>query len=1376
MWGPLLVAVFAATTPGPRVLWSAPGVVQVEVVADTSAILEAVQAGIPWSGTPVLVATSGPARLQWVSAEPPLRLAIPCSLAAEPAPVACIDGEGYFRTQHVTRVLVQPLQLSRSGWILHRRVIVTVSFPPSRAPVRDPLVERLLPRLVVNNVPIGGPPPSPPRDLTPPPSPSCKLVVDHPGLYVVAYEDLAQAGVHVFGPVSSLRLWYHGLEQAFAVQDDGDGRFGPGDAIVFFGQERFRDDPAGREVPYVSQYGREATYWLSWAGGPGLRWRTVDASVLPGDHLAPWYWEWVHAEQENLIFIGNHNEPYNNEIEWYWQHLPASTTLFQFAIPSDAVAPADTFVLRVGLQGGSTGVGHHSQFFVTGTMVAESWWGMTSGREALVFDSADSGLGLPVSLLRTPSTAVGIKELPDGPSGAAAYSYLNWIELRYPRRYVARQGFLACGGPRGSSGQRHRFAVSGIQDSNVRIVNVTRGEWLVGASCLGDSLVFSAQVNEGDVLVIQHEAVPSSVRSIVPFAPPNPPLDSPSRAADYVVVTHETLAPAAATLASTAESEGLRAEVVSVGDLYDWFSWGEVHPTAIRDFLVFAYETWEPPALSMAVLLGDATWDFLGVTSPTQPNLVPTWGNPGNDFYFARLTHTGGSYDWVPDIALGRLPARTLQEATRMVALAREGSVSKRLLMVAHGSSDTENATFAMLSNSLLAQGVPAEMLAVHDTVYADPIGTPGPRSYRDDFVSAWKRGPLMVHFLGRGDFFTWSMELHTTMADTLTGADPRPFLIGGSCHSGRFAMPDSSCLGEAMLRATAQGAGVTGVISSTGITSLSQAYLWSWCALPVLLSRLGHTVGEGYLAGVLASGDFLAQRYVLLGDPRLRLARPSMPDLTAPDDWLRVPLAPLVGEQVMLTARFVNDGCAPMGAPQTCHVTLVDSSAFGEGPVASFELRLPSQRDTSLTVPWTPLTRGTHRIKARIDPDNLVTEANEANNDVSVDIEVTSPAPVPFAPLDCELLRRPPQLVVSTLPDEPEMGYRFQVASHPRFRSNDLVFDSGLVPAGDYYTAMTLPPLPERVALFWRCRAEDAVGASRWSTTWSFEIDRTAPAGGWRQRHWGQFASDSLFQCRVDSVASGVVLSWDVGPDVALTDSGASVVSVSSSHPSFSPAAMLGPGFFIFGYDDPDQTAVIDLGSVRTVAAVGAEVWSGPMDRGVWSRLELSLSLDGATYTPCVSYGPYPIPTLDIPARVLVGVDPPTPARYIRARFGAGCPHPEALWGSRVYELAAFPRVGPGEGVLRSGPIGPATSWIACSVEAQTPSPGSILVSVQGYSIQDLSWQPLPGLDGLPAPGTWSLSGLNADLYPWVRLEARVWGAEDEPRLTAWDVLFAPR
>ena len=361
---------------------AAPVLVQFVVKTDSATVFEFARHGGVWPGTPLLAATTCPATLTWVPLVPPVKTAFSSydSVAVD-SPPAAVAGEGLFRSQHVTRVLVQELQKVDRSWLFYPAIQVTLRFPVDADPshlARDDLVDRVLGPLLVNGPQSRFMAPAlfaRQRVGTPPPTPSCKIIVNATGFYRISFDEFLAAGVDLSSVApGTFRMWYHGQEQAFRVVDGGDGTFDSGDYVLFFGHERHREDPAGREADYVSYYSEEATYWFSWGGTGGMRWEETDGTPELSDPVATWYWELSHAEEENTIFIAWHNEPLNNELEWYWQRLNASYVLREFSVETDAVAPADTFVLRTGIQGGTQSPGHHSEFYVSNTLVDSAWW------------------------------------------------------------------------------------------------------------------------------------------------------------------------------------------------------------------------------------------------------------------------------------------------------------------------------------------------------------------------------------------------------------------------------------------------------------------------------------------------------------------------------------------------------------------------------------------------------------------------------------------------------------------------------------------------------------------------------------------------------------------------------------------------------------------------------------------------------------------------------------------------------------------------------------------------------------------------------------------------------------------------------------------
>jgi len=141
-----------------------------------------------------------------------------------------------------------------------------------------------------------------------PPAPGYKVFVAEDGMYKLAYRDLDAAGL----PVGELdprtfQLYDLGQEIAIEVKGEANGRFEPGEYILFYGQKE------------VTKYTDEHVYWLTYGAAPGRRMSQRDGepsgggeqatsfrrtvrlsgitdylSAMPGeDDLERWWWDRV---------------------------------------------------------------------------------------------------------------------------------------------------------------------------------------------------------------------------------------------------------------------------------------------------------------------------------------------------------------------------------------------------------------------------------------------------------------------------------------------------------------------------------------------------------------------------------------------------------------------------------------------------------------------------------------------------------------------------------------------------------------------------------------------------------------------------------------------------------------------------------------------------------------------------------------------------------------------------------------------------------------------------------------------------------------------------------------------------------------------------
>ena len=138
--------------------------------------------------------------------------------------------------------------------------------------------------------------------------------------------------------------------------------------------------------------------------------------------------------------------------------------------------------------------------------------------------------------------------------------------------------------------------------------------------------------------------------------------------ADLVIISPEIFRESLAPLKALRESQGISVALVDIEDIYDEFSYGMKTPQAVKDFLHRARSAWQRPP-RFVLLVGDASFD---------PRDYQGYGS--FDFVPTKLVETAyletASDDWLvdfdddglPDLAIGRLPVRTVEEARIVVS------------------------------------------------------------------------------------------------------------------------------------------------------------------------------------------------------------------------------------------------------------------------------------------------------------------------------------------------------------------------------------------------------------------------------------------------------------------------------------------------------------------------------------------------------------------------------------------------------------------------------------------------------------------------------------------------------------------------------------
>ena len=646
---------------------------------------------------------------------------------------------------------------------------------------------------------------------------------------------------------SELRLSRQGRAVAFHLEPNPN-RFKRGSTLYFLS-----------EGASVNSYGSEAVYELE-VGHSGEAGESMpEISGAPSGEPTRFYWHRAEWEVNRYYQAALVEAP---DI-WLWDLLFAPVVKsYPFEVSS--LAPSsEASTLSVWLQGVSdfrANPDHHVRVYVNGGLVAQvSWDGKRSRR-------------IDVELLATVLLeGENVLELENVGDTEAAYSMvmLDRFAVEYPRIALTGDGRL-----------RGRWSESGVAElsglgpgTHVLDTSGAQPAWLTNTEVGADGLLrFRAESGRSYLAVS-----PESVHHPAVTKPRVSHLKNTRNRADYVVIAPAAFLEAAIPLLELRKSEGLRVQAVSIEEIYSEFGFGETTPEAVKDFLSYAYHNWRPPSPRYVVLVGDATYDFkdrlqTGVTNHVPPRMVKTsylW--TASDPSYAAVN----GEDILPDLAIGRLPAATVEQVQAMVhkivayETGQAGLDRAAVVLVADNPDRAGNfeADADRLAASVLASKNP-------DKIYLSRLGT---AATRDAILQSFDDGASLVSYMGHGGIHLWADENFFNVRDvaSLAPQTQQPLVLTMNCLNGYFHFPYFNSLAEELVKARDKGA--IAAFSPSGLSLNGPAGLFHQALLEELFNGAHPRLGDAVLAAQEAyaeTGAFpeLLSIYHLLGDPALRL------------------------------------------------------------------------------------------------------------------------------------------------------------------------------------------------------------------------------------------------------------------------------------------------------------------------------------------------------------------------------------------------------------------------------------------------------------------------------------------------------------------------
>lgn len=714
------------------------------------------------------------------------------------------------------------------------------------------------------------------------PTDRVKIFVNANGIYRITATELRDAGLNLIGTdPHRIRMTNRGREIPIIVTGSADNNFDEKDAVLFHGSVN-----PGRQT-MLSPYSETNVYWLFSAPGLGTRYVSYDAGLYEKNAariLRPkTFRQKLHIERDNafdrLLLVTDTDADH-----WFWATLKAGeTTRLNFALPGFMRQSADDSArLTVALMGSThldQNPDHSTRILINGAEVANVLW---DGQTEKIIKN----LGVAPALLRTGNNELGIHLPSDSPAGQIDQQFFNWHEIEYSAAFQAQSDGLDFTLTPPPSSAVAEITLSNFTKSNIFLID-SRGRQLVNGVEKRENgyYTFTFQDRLVDPQVTYHAFALAAAKS-----PQRIELDrtsdwrSPRHGADMLVVTHRDFINEVKPLVEWRRSRGLRVSVIEVEDIYDEFGDGLMSPEAIRDFVAYAFQSWQRPAPAFLLLVGDAHYGYEKQVTANWPEktYVPTkfvytisWGITSSDHYFVAVSGN----DRLPDLNVGRLPVNSPSELKTVVdkILAYEknpdlGDWRHRLAML------VGNLEFFEFQADYLDREIAPDQFKLA-RVYTNPSSKYFGKT--EQLVDLINSGTVVMNFIGHGGggVFEDSGLFKLEHIALLNNANRLPVLLSWSCFIGYFDNPFTPSLSEAMLREPNRG--IVAAFGSSGRAFVQGDFFFNTEFFRRLFREQNPMIGEVVTAAkaemLLNYGAFwdLPLNYNLLGDPAMRMGFP---------------------------------------------------------------------------------------------------------------------------------------------------------------------------------------------------------------------------------------------------------------------------------------------------------------------------------------------------------------------------------------------------------------------------------------------------------------------------------------------------------------------
>lgn len=678
---------------------------------------------------------------------------------------------------------------------------------------------------------------------------------------------------------------------------EGDAKFDAEDYILFYarGTEFWEYNKDQSKITRVKHhFSKKNYYWLTFSGAKGKRMTEKVSLSQSGAYQQPFTLSFRSYEKDSSKAGPTGREYYGDEFNSSRKERTYLTQL-------NDIIPGNTVNYRFRMINCSEGALSYSVY---------------EGNNEIFSSTIRYGRGTYNHGLDDEGTASIIPNLIDGRSNLKfqlrsasvnAKAYIDYFEIGYNRNLRAVSDQLLFFSK--DTTALIEYTVTNFSNSLIMAFDVTNYsdvKLISGASVSGGQIRF--QANENLKQVSRYLAVnPNAYKTPVNGAAvANSFVRSNTTGTEMIVITNKVLKSEAeryVNYRNNLSPNKLSTSVFYVDEIINEFSAGMMDPTAIRDFLKFAYDNWQTKPFYV-LLLGDGDYDYQNIIKEDyDKNLVPTYQTVesldelftsySSDDFFARIAGN----DFRIDLAIGRLCVQNIEEAAIVIdkIIEYENDLEHGLWRtnITHVADDgpaapgeDDKALHTNQTEQLAVNRIPKYFdqnkiyLAAYPTVITG-VGRRKP-DVNKAIIDAVNNGTLILNYIGHGNPNVWSHEYVFERISSIPQLKNKNyfFLTAATCDFGRYDDLAQQSSTEIMVNMKKGGA-IGGFTASRVVISNFNARLNDSLYVNLLSKKeidgKNIRIGLAYFRSKQKLADINDQKFHLFGDPALRLNEPGL-------------------------------------------------------------------------------------------------------------------------------------------------------------------------------------------------------------------------------------------------------------------------------------------------------------------------------------------------------------------------------------------------------------------------------------------------------------------------------------------------------------------